>query len=255
MHNYIFVIGKIPNQSQLKKDNYVYPFMDHQCHDYSLTNTQTSVELTGFRVGEVTQIMFHAVPAKLANPTGSKNAGLTDNRYFDGIEMKNLKLHFNGEVIWSAPGREQKMWQLIDGISSEGRHNKERYVIKNSGLNVPVGNVASASSIVVEGAKLEHGGVETASSTMGNEELNGQYVWYRIPISEIIAEKQKNGYFQGASFAKSSIKLTFDTPKSYAKSGTSPFIGAKRAIATKLFCTYSYRSAYNFGKNQVVLSY
>ena len=250
-----FRYAKFGNPEMMTKSVYKWPFHNHFMHNHALSNTATSIDLNGFRKGEVTQILFHCVPN---GKTTSSDAGVTDKRYFDGVEMKNLKLIFNGQVIWQAPNNEQSMWQLIDGKSYEGRHNKRRIVLR--------GTAAGAANSIVFGAGEDTGGTQSryiihgdladpeaataANGNSGNRILEGQHIYYRIPISEILAEKQCQGHFIGADFSKQSIQLTFDTPQAYDKLSLNR---TKVNTASRLYVTYTYRSMYQFDNSEVLL--
>jgi hypothetical protein len=237
--NLHFRYGKLGSPEQLKKEIYRWPFNSHFSHEFTLASGATSIDLTGFRKGEVSQLLFHYVPNNSA-VTKVDNDGVPAKRFFDGIEVNNLALTFNGQKIWSAPNKEQRMWSLIDGIDSGGYHNKMRIAIVNSQDNVPVMGGEATGTTIVEGIASKGTGVDGVATGVANENLNGRFVYYRIPIAEILAEYQRQGHYLGADFTKQSIQLTFDAPKSRVAAVTAVPVN----VPTKLYMTYSYRALY-----------
>lgn len=266
--NLHFRYGKLGNQEQLKNQVYRWPFHSHFSHEYTLSSGQNSVDLNGFRKGEVTQLLFHFVPN---GPTTSDDAGITDKRYFDGKEVSNLKLTFNGQVIWEMPGEEHRIWNLIDGIGYECRHNKRRLIMKSSNtgdansVNKPVAGMGyrhtggqRSSAVVFDGDFVNNLGLKdvaadannTLTAQSRNRITKGRYVYYRIPISEVIAECQKQGHYIGADFTKQSIKLEFNPLQAY--NGVSN-VSVPANVSGKLYVTYTYRAIYQFDGESALL--
>lgn len=254
--NMHFRYAKFGNPEMMKKSVYRWPFNNHFMVNKPIPAGSTSLDLTGFRKGELTQILLHCVCNGF---TKSTDAGLTDKRYFDGQPLNNLKLTFNGQTIWSAPNKEMAMWQLIDGKSYEGRHNKRRLIIhgtssasKNEVVQGAGNDTSSAlmSTYVVYGDSTDLQSNKVNEGASHNEILEGQHIYYRIPISEIIAERQKQGHFIGADFSKQSLTLTYDPPQAY---DNAKLKRVKVDKSAEIFLTYTYRSMYQFDNSEVLL--
>lgn len=249
--NLHFRYGKLGNTEQLKSQVYRYPFHSHFSHEKNVASGGTSVDLQGFRKGEVEQLLFHFVP-NIPTALGIDNDGVISKRFFDGIEVTNLKLKFNGQTIWQMPNKEHRIWNLIDGISSECRHNKRRWVIKSATANAVVAGLKASENIIVEGIAAKNVGIDgKATIISSNENLQGRFVYYRIPISEIRSELQKQGHYIGADFTKQSLQLTFDAPKS--RNELEAKVPAN--VPTKLYITYTYRAMWQLDGESALLVY
>jgi len=249
--NLHFRYGKLGNPEMIKNQVYRYPFHSHFSHDYSIEAGGKSKTLEGFRKGEVEQLILAFVPDVGAGGVGTDSAGLQAGRHFDGVEVQNLNLLFNGQTIWSMPGNESRIWNLIDGIGPK-RHNKRRWAIINSAVNVPVVGGEVASHVLVEGMQTTGDAANGVAAGSFNEDLNGRYIYYVIPIAEITAEYQKQGHYLGADFSRQTLQLTFDPIK--ARNSPNGKL-ADANIPIKLYATYTYRALYQFTGDSALLVY
>ena len=198
---------------------------------HTIAEEQISVNFNSFREGEVVDLMFHVVKAGVAT---LDEAGSTDKRYFDGCYMKNMRLEYNGTVIWRFDGRMNEVWSMLDGKSREYIHNRREWVIKGgTAADAPVvGLKAASDGVVVKGdyAKDLRNGLPQARH------------YYVIPIAEIKAELQKNGHCLGANFNKDSLKLHFDEIKKKTAANNDALI----KTSAVLYLSTQYRTIYRF---------
>ena len=178
--------------------------------------------------------------------------------------MSNIKLVFNGQVIWSMENFSSELWQLLGGESYEGLHNKRRIVIPTTASNSPAlglgDNTVSPIALNQHKTTLIVNGVIRTSKALVNGDnrhlltnkvnFQGDNYYYAIPISEILSKNQGQGYFNGADLSKQTLDLSFSVITAYDN------INVKREkVNTKaiIYLTYTYKSVYQFDGEKVLL--
>lgn len=232
-----FQYGKIGNPEQLKRGVYKYPFTSVFSNNFTYNRNNVVsgvgtavVELNGFRRAEVNMIQIAAVRNSF-----QRNQGL---------KLANIKLTFNGQVIWKCEGNDQ-LWDLMYN-SQPCVHGYRKYGLRNvtltnnANLNIIERNKLKLAPADIDAlpakAFVEFYGHSTNTDAEAGE--NGLHYYYNIPISEILQKYAGCGHVLGADFSKQSIQLQFDAPAN----------GILQAA-------YYYKSFYQFDNEQALLVY
>lgn len=250
-----FRYAKFGDAKQAKQSVYKWPFVSNFSDRKEVALGGTSIDLAGFRKGEIQQLLFYAVPNTTNTGLGTllkiDSAGLLNKRRYDGIKLTNLRLTFNGRVIWQADNKLQDLWNMVDDEPSDvTEYNPRISAIVNKLANEPikgrdVGEITLVQSIYAKGSSAE---LHTAE--VGQEEGQyGRYRFYRIPMAEIKLAMQKAGYYPGVDFSKNTLKLSFDAPQA-VNDINSKTVGNVPAV---FFFTTQYRSMYQFTQDQTLL--
>jgi hypothetical protein len=97
----------LARRENMTEKMYVYPLQSfHQRQlEIPLANTGAlqTVQLTGFRSGEVSHIVLMAVA----------NADLANGNWFNGVQLQNVTLTINGDVRYSTTEALSALWDLV----------------------------------------------------------------------------------------------------------------------------------------------
>lgn len=230
--NLTYTYGKLGNPEQLKNQIYRWPFTSIFSHKFTIPNTaigtKVSIDLNGFRKGEVKEIQFHAVTA----------GGI-----YDGLEIRDIRLLFNGQEIWRGTGASE-LWDLvynnepsIYGYREIADVNATQHIrTKNqlqSGVNA-AGNLLAQQLSTANDRHVRFVGV-LGGENSGFEEK----YYYNIPIAEILDRYQKQGHYLSADFTKQTVQLEMD---------------GLGAVGT-LYVAYYYQGLYQFDGESALLVY
>ena len=222
----LFSYGKIGNPEQLKNQIYRWPFTSIFSHRFTVPNatatTDVSIDLNGFRKGEVKEIQFHAI-------TNTQN---TAKQIYSGNKLNDIQLLFNGQVIWQS-NKTSQLWDLVynEEPSVHGYRKLAQTVVTAENIawravhkGLPAGDaVANAQEVQFYG---------TANAAGYQEKY-----YYNIPIAEILDRYQKQGHVLGADVSKQQLQLRF---KGLGEAGV-------------LFCAYYYQAMYQFDGEAALL--
>lgn len=250
-----FMYGKVANVDQLKKSVYKYPFILPFCHSYEIAAADVcTVDLLGFRKGEIKQLLFHAIST-------AANGDLQFRRVLSGLKLNNLKLLFNGQVIWSAENDMDEIYEIIydqNGCkqlgfrefvitattAGTGSTNNTEIRRTDNSLN-PTSYVNSApltatNQLSIYGCTQPLAFANNVLSAESN--LFRKKYYYSVPIAELISKAQAN-HVIGADFSKQTLQLQFSNPKLPATTNNT---------SVRLYATYLYHALYQFDGNSAM---
>jgi hypothetical protein len=213
-----FEYMKFGAMDQMKNQVYRFPFTYYDCRTIPFTTTAIvagqkqliSIDLNGFRKGEVKQIQFHVV-----NASDNLNK-TTKNLIYDGEKIQNAVLRFNGQIIWRSNGSDD-LWDLVysDQPSVHGLRRLmdttvTQYVMHKDQLvnSAPVAGSAIAQQ-ATDPRVIKYGYL---GDNLGSKAKNGHGIkyYYTIPIAQILDKYQCQGHVLGADFTKNQIQLEFN---------------------------------------------
>jgi hypothetical protein len=246
-----FKYHKVANPMMEKKIKMAYPFqtirnLQTTQVDASIatngTNAGVTVQLNGFAQGQTTNIIFHFVD--LSQKTD----------IYSGCPIDNVKLLFNGKVIFQSNTLQDPMWDVLEA-NRKSLFNKRRFTVVGATeiqndinykqqytpnvsaievLGYPYGGLASSNN-----AGFVPGATQVVGVTSNQPATNmGRQYYYVIPISETrLSEFNHLGEFSlGGNFSKESLQLQFRAP-------TSSGIGT-------LYVSYVYSGIYYISENR-----
>ena len=227
-----FKYHKVANPMMEKKIKMAYPFQtirNLQTTQIGVgstpagTNNPLTIQLNGFAQGQTTNIIFHVVDSSQANDI------------YSGLPVDNVKLLFNGKVIFQSNTLQDPMWDILEGnrksVMSKRRFNVAGINEIQNDSNYIAQYTPNVSSVEVIGyaqggvAGSTWGVVNPAGGTQPDKNMGRQY-YYVIPIAETrLSEMHQLGEFSlGGNFSKESLQLQFRVPTATVNSTCTVYI-------------------------------
>lgn len=233
----LFSYGKLGSMEQMKNQVYRWPFTSVFSHRFNIDNKTTdetvTVDLNGFRKGEVKEIQLHGI-------TNTQN---TAKQIYSGQKLNDIQLLFNGQVIWQSNNTSQ-LWDLVyNREPSVHGYRRLQQLAKKDGdqwekwypvhKNQTVAHTGTVSTDALENTEVVN--VYGFSNRAGYQEK----YYYNIPIAECLdsVKKSPQGHVLGADFTKQTIQLRF---KGLGEAG-------------KLFVGYYYNAMYQLDGESALL--
>lgn len=240
-----FKYHKVASPMMEKKIKMAYPFQT--IRNLQTTNIQqltipnglnayNLVSLQGFAQGQCTNIIFHYVDSS------------TPNDIYAGMPIDNVKLLFNGKVIFQSNNLQDPMWDLLSA-NRKSVNRKSRFLVtaNNNIANDANYNINVSPNLnYVEFMGYDYGRTFPTQNIIDQVNLNyGRQYYYVIPIAETrLSEYCQLGEFSlGGNFSKESLQLQFRTPTA------TPSTNMVNNIGT-LYITYVYSGIYYMSENR-----
>lgn len=248
-----FEYQKFGNPEMMKNQVYRFPFTYYDCRRFPISKSagqqNLTVDLTGFRKGEVKQIQYHLV--------NQANIGKADkNLIYDGELTRDAILRFNGQIIWRANGSDN-MWDLI--YSDQPSVHGKKEISITAGVNTFIlhkdQNKAEAAPLAGQQIANQIGATHKAlivdgyagdvqvTNQKGVNDGHGLKYYYTIPIAQILDKYQRQGHVLGGEFTKNQISLEFNLQR------------VNDQVETyNLYATYYYQCLYqNDGESSLLI--
>lgn len=263
--------GKIGNFSQMSK-MIRYPTRQYiNTQRFVIANaandgaTKQTLSLTSFRRAELTNILLRWCP---------NYANATALNFYDGAEISQLNVLFNGVQIWSNIGgpMSDPIWDVLSGEKPSYMGRKRQYLsLTATNAAQTTGNVVQAGvqyyynnagpdfavkqeSITGNGSSgtnliyLEFFGYNGSQYGSQTAITSNQYVreqrYYNINLSEIRANMMNNNeYALGYDLSKQTLNLEMVLPKVFTA-------GAYGSFGGYIYVTYVYNSIYQLEEDQ-----
>jgi len=236
-----FKYHKVANPMMEKKIKMAYPFQtirNLQTTQVALTSNQTlsgsynTVQLNGFAQGQTTNILFHYVDST------SSTQPFAD--IYAGLPIDNVKLLFNGKVIYQSNTLQDCMWDVLSANRRSFQTKRRLYIAGASEIQNDVNyNVLSYANTSADFEVDAYPSATGIANVIPAKSAGRQY-YYNIPIAETrLSEMHQLGEFTlGGNFSKESLQLQFRVPQgTVASTGT-------------LYISYVYSGIYYISENR-----